>query len=158
MTRGNTAPHTMSSEHTNQTQIAADNNAAAPSGRETNSNLCRKRKNFNNNNNTERSTTEFRRVRQPPSPPPQDLVDTSRTQGQKRRPDLEASRAPRAALPQASDSRKRPMDEEADQTPEEESPPRKKRQRGSRRRRRQTFTQRHLDFRSVISTALWRRD
>jgi hypothetical protein len=44
-------------------------------------------------------------------------------------------------------------DVEADLTPEEDSSPRKKRQRGSRRRRRQTFTQRHLDFRLVISTA-----
>jgi hypothetical protein len=144
----------MLSEHNNQTQIAADDIAAAPSGRETNSNLCRKWKKINNDNNTERSTTELRRVRQPSPPQPQDLAYTSRTQGQKRLPDSEASRDlwaafPRVALPQVSDSRKCPMephtpttrDAEADQTPEEESPPRKKRQRGPQRRRRRPSKQ-----------------
>jgi hypothetical protein len=161
-TRGNMVPQTMTSEHTNQTQMTADDIVAAvPSGRETTSNICRKRKKFNNNN-TERSTTEFRRIRQSPSPHPQDPGDTSRTQGRQKRahteerwrtPDSDAPRdpwaaSPRVALAPARDSRKRLMelqtpttrDVEADQTPEEESPPRKKRQRGPRRRRRQTFT------------------
>ena len=155
-TTGNKAPQTTKFEHTNQTQMTADNIVAAvPSGREITSNICRKRKKFNNNNNTERSTTEFRRVRQSSSPHPHDPRDTSRGQGRQKRahteerwrtPDSDAPRdpwaaSPRVALAQASDSRKRPMelqtlitrDGEADQTPEEESPPRKKRQRGPRR-------------------------
>jgi hypothetical protein len=42
-TRGNTAPHTTSSEHTNQTRMTADDIVAVvPSGRETTSNICRK--------------------------------------------------------------------------------------------------------------------
>jgi hypothetical protein len=176
-TRGNMAPQTTTSEHTNQTQMTADDIVAAvPSGRETTSNICRKWKNFNNNNNTEWSTMEFRRVRQSPSPHPQDPGDTSRAQGRQKRahaeerwrtPDSDAPRDPRAAasprvaLAPEKEARKLPMelqtpttrDVEADQTPEEESPPRKKRQRRPRRRRRQTFTQHHLDFCLVISTA-----
>jgi hypothetical protein len=45
MTRGNTATQTTTSEHTNQTQMTADDIVAAvPSGQETTSNICRKQK------------------------------------------------------------------------------------------------------------------